>query len=657
MDIESRDLVSWTRRTIFTTLGLSMSVITRSKHVASSSRSANRTQPPQRETPTPKLKYQPSLDGIRAIAVMAVLVFHGSAPWLPGGFLGVDVFFVLSGFLITSILLHEVETTGRISFKRFYLRRARRLLPALLGVLVFTAILALIFAHDSAARVQSDIFASLAYVTNWTNIFSGQSYFEAIGRPPMLQHLWSLAVEEQFYVVWPAVMLFAYRWRNRFGVRRVAMIGAVASTVLMAVLSFAMSMPGDNDASRLYFGSDTHAMTILMGAALATAWRPAALPKRLAPGPTAAMTLIGIGSLFAVIWTFVNVDETSTMLYRGGFLVFAGLVAVLIAVTTHPAIAAGKLLGVQPLRYLGQRSYGLYLWHWPIFMITRPGIDIGWTGLAAFIFQMTLTLIAAELSYRFLEMPIRHGAIGRIWNSWRALEPRLALRKAGIFVGGTVLVCFGLMAGLGAFPAPDANTFLDGLTSVGADSLDSPSESSATLVQQDANKSESVAPAAPGEDLTKRAVTAVGDSVMLGGHVALERELPKATVDAAVKRNASEMFSRIRDRLSAGKLASVVVIHGGTNGPTVEKDLRSILTALKGQARVVLVTSHMPLSWMADNNNTIATVAKDFPNVRVADWAAASDGHPDYFVSDGVHLTQPGGRAYAETIGAALKVA
>ncbi|MEI8082021.1 MAG: acyltransferase family protein [Actinomycetes bacterium] len=612
---------------------------------------------------TPKLGYQPSLDGIRAVAVVAVLIFHGSSLWLPGGFLGVDVFFVLSGFLITSILLREVETTGRLNFKQFYLRRARRLLPALFAVLIVTAIIALVFAHDAAARVQSDIFASLAYVTNWANIWSGQSYFDAIGRPPLLQHLWSLAVEEQFYLVWPTVLLLAYRWRKRFGVRRVAMIGALVSTLLMAVLSVVGSMPGDNDASRLYFGSDTHAMTILVGALLATAWRPAALPKRLAPGPTTVMTLLGLGSLAAVTWTFLNVDDSSTFLYRGGFLVFAGLVAVVIAVSTHPAIRAGKLLGIQPLRYLGQRSYGLYLWHWPIFMVTRPGVDIDLTGLPAFALQMTLTLIVAELSYRFLEMPIRNGALGRAWNRWREQGSGVAIRKAGFAAAGAVAGCGALVLALSAFPPVDSSTYLDGLTSVGAESFDTPpspepSKSGHRDASPTASPSESpVSPALPGEDLTKRKITSVGDSVMLGAHVALQRELPNATIDAAVSRPATEMFARIRTRLNAGQLAPVVVIHGGTNGPTPEKDLRSILKTLNDRARVVLVTADMPRSWMNQNNDTIRTVAKDFPNVRLADWGQIAVGHREYFVPDGVHLTESGGKAYAAAIAAALKVA
>lgn len=610
----------------------------------------------------PAPKHIPALDGIRAIAVLGVLVFHGSATWLPGGFLGVDVFFVLSGFLITSILLTEMRQYGRIKFGQFYLRRARRLLPALFLVLAFTAVLVLLFAHDAAERFRTDVLPALTYVTNWANIFGGQSYFEATGRPPMLLHLWSLAIEEQFYVIWPAVLFFAYRWRGRGGVRRVAIIGAIVSTLLMTVLSFVMNMPGEADPSRLYFGTDTHAMGILAGAALATVWRPSALPRRLALAPTAILTAIGAGALAAIIWSYANVAEGSTLLFRGGFLIFSVACAVLIAVASHPAVSASRILGMQPLRYLGERSYGLYLWHWPIFMVLRPGIDIGWTGLAAFILQMSLTLLLAELSYRYVEMPVRDGALGRIWQQWRSEGIPFAIGRVAIVAAASFTLIAGLTMGVRSITPVDASTYLGGATAVGDEVLtpQQPSTESGTADGSqstngtDSNVADPSQVVGPGADLNTLKVTAVGDSVMLGARVAVERDLPKATLDAAVSRQATEMYQRIRQRKAAGKLASVVVIHAGTNGPAYKQDLFPLLRDLSDRQRVVLVSTHMPNKWMADSNNSIQAAAAQFPNVRVADWAAASDGHREYFVFDGTHLTMAGGRAYAATIGDAI---
>lgn len=624
---------------------------------------------------TPPLGYLPGLDGIRAIAVLAVVIFHSALPWLPGGFLGVDVFFVLSGFLITTLLLQEVERTGRIHFGAFYLRRARRLLPALALVLIASAALVVIFAPDAAARLREDIVASTFYVTNWWNIISDQSYFEAMGRPPMLQHLWSLGLEEQFYLIWPAVLLFVFRRKGRDGVRKIALIGAGASTVWMILLSFIMGMPTDNDPSRLYFGSDTHAMTILAGAALATVWRPRALPRRLAPGPKAALTAIGVGAFAVMFACFIAVDESSALLYRGGFALFAGVCVVAIAVATHPAIGLSRVLGTKPLVYLGKRSYGLYLWHWPVFLVLRPGVDIGWTGLPAFALQFAAAMTAAELSYRFVEMPIRRGALGRIWRQLRDGGLSSFSRATKITASACAVTLCALTFALLSIPATDASTYLDGATQVGTEDLTSTTNAtSANADPSSTNTSTANAaktpdggevaiptdpalntPLYPGEDLTKRPITAVGDSVMLGARDGLKAAMPKVTVDAEVSRQALPMYQRLRERMATGKLSQVVVLHVGTNGPAYEKDLRKAVEGLSDRGRVVLVTTHMPDKWMSESNASIRNVARDFPNVRVADWAAASDGHREYFVFDGTHLTAPGIRAYAQTVADALK--
>ncbi len=626
-----------------------------SRDAAASGNSTVTDERPSATGSTPSLGYLPGLDGIRAIAVLAVLVFHSALPWLPGGFLGVDVFFVLSGFLITTLLLQEVERTGRIHFRTFYLRRARRLLPALFLVFIASAVLAVIFAPDAAARLREDIVASTFYVGNWWNILSDQSYFQAVGRPPMLQHLWSLGLEEQFYLIWPAVLVFVFRKAGRDRVRKVALIGALASTVWMLILSFVMGMPTDNDPSRLYFGSDTHAMTILAGAALATVWRPRSLPRQLAPGPKITLTAIGTLALAVMFWCFATLDESSALLYRGGFLLFAAVSVIVIAIATHPAVAMSKVLGIKPLVYLGKRSYGLYLWHWPIFLVLRPGVDIGWTGLPAFGLQFGITMIAAELSYRYVEMPIRHDALGRIWQRLRSTGLRGFSRTAKITTTASTAALCALTFALISIPATDATTYLNGATAVGTEDLTSatptPPASGETAIAPDTNFT---APLVPGENLTKRPITAVGDSVMLGARAALVEDMPKVTVDAGVSRQALPTYQRLRDRLAAGKMSQIVILHVGTNGPAYEADLRKAVEGLSDRSRVVLVTTRMPAKWMAESNASIRSVAKDFPNVRLADWAAASDGRREYFVFDGTHLTSPGARAYAETITEAL---
>ncbi len=599
----------------------------------------------ERRRPAPVMGYIPGLDGIRAIAVLAVLLYHSGLVAVPGGFLGVDVFFVLSGFLISSLLLQEIERSGAVSFKQFYLRRARRLLPALFATLALSALLVLVFARDAAAQFREDALASMVYVTNWWYVSSDLSYFEAMGRPPVLQHLWSLAVEEQFYLLWPLALVFLYRWRGRRGVGRVALAVSLGSTLLMALGSFIWNLPTDGDASRLYFGTDTHAMGLLLGAALATVWRPGALPRRLRVPAQVILWAVALGALAWLFWIFHTVGEDSAWLYRGGFLVVSGLTAVIIALASHPGLGFGRVLATQPMRYIGERSYGLYLYHWPIFVITRPGVDLPFEGVPAWILRMALTFGVAELSYRYLELPIRQGALSRTWRRWRERGTGYAGARAAGIVGGTAAFVFVTGSALAAIPAPSADDYLHGLTSVGQD-----------LTSQAAVTDAKPLPPSQvpkGADLTGQPLTAVGDSVMLGASSALEQAFD-VSVDAAVSRQSDEIEQRIDARKAAGQLANVVIIHAGTNGTAYWDDLRSTLESLQDR-QVVLVTVHTPNAWEDDSNRNIRGMANQFDNVRIADWEVASRGHREYFVVDGTHLTSEGVQAYVDTIRQALR--
>ena len=446
----------------------------------------------------------PGLDGLRAIAVLAVVAYHADLGWLPGGFLGVDVFFVISGFLITTLLLAERERLGRIRLRAFWMRRARRLLPALFLVLAATLTLAVVLAPDEVARLRGDTLAALGYVTNWYLIVRQQSYFEAMGRPSPLLHLWSLAVEEQFYVVWPLVLAAGLLLVRRRGMLVASLAGAIGSALLMAWLY----RPGV-DPSRVYYGTDTHATGLLLGAALALAWTPvrevltsvagtAAGPAGLpgaagvtvaAPGVTVAARgprdlppwpeepvrpvpvrrarsfaptswdVIGVAGLLVMGLCFVLLDEYEPVLYPGGFVVLDLATAAVIVAAVH---ARGRLgthvLDRQPLRWIGERSYGIYLWHWPIFTLTRPNLDVALDPLPDLALRVALTLVAAEASYRFVETPIRRGALGRAWHRWRSVPRvrRLSVYRWPLASGGAILAV-ALVVGArvaGATPPP-----------------------------------------------------------------------------------------------------------------------------------------------------------------------------------------------------------
>lgn len=602
-----------------------------------------------------EMGYLPGLDGIRALAVLGVLLYHGDLTWMRGGFLGVDVFFVLSGFLITTLITEEFARTGRIDFKRFYLARARRLLPALLLMLVVVGMLAAFIYRESAASFRADAIASLFYVTNWWFIFSDASYFEAIGRPPFLQHLWSLAVEEQFYFLWPALTLILLRWRGRRGVFYVAIAGALASTAWMAFLAITNGYPQEADPSRAYFGSDSHIMGLLLGAALAMVWRPGRLSTHLTAGAKAVVTAIGFASLLVVLYFFWQVGEYSNFLYRGGFLVLSGVVCVLIAAASHPGAPFGKMIGSQPWRYIGQRSYGLYLYHWPIYVITRPDLDIPLDGPALLALRLGLTFLVAELSYRYVEIPIRRGAIGAFMTRWRESDPdeRAYLGRRVLASSGVAIAALGLMgAGLATAKPVDQAIPEDVAAAIGIDDggpteilIDEPSGSASPSPSPSSGASEQ--PSAPSADglptNANGALTAIGDSVMLGVAGQLMEKIDGSKVDAEVSRQASGVLERVQKLAKKGLLAPTVVIHTGTNGIVTEDQLREMLDILSDRERVVIVNTNVPRPWMEPNNELIARVVPDYPNAVIADWYAVSADNPEYFVSDGTHPQWPSG--------------
>src|SRR5918993_162711 len=372
--------------------------------------------------PAWSLPYMPGLDGLRALAVIAVLLYHGGLTWIPGGFLGVEVFFVLSGYLITALLL------------------------ALYLVLVVTLAYAVVFLPGEVAGLRGDVFAALGYVTNWYLIFGHESYFEAIGRPSLLKHLWSLAVEEQFYIFWPLVFwlgvsIGATRWRTR-QVLMAALGGAAISVVLMALLF----VPGV-DPSRLYFGTDTRATGLLVGAALAVVWtpEPRRTRSRVPSRPTAwgfgleriwgrlrrrwgwtapvLLDVLGFAALGTLVFLCLRLGEFDPPLYRGGLASVSLATAALIMALTHPQTRIGSaLLGCWLLRWIGLRSYGIYLWHWPVFMVTRPQLDVPLDGWPLLALRLAVTILLADLSYRFVETPIRRGALGRAWKALREAQ-------------------------------------------------------------------------------------------------------------------------------------------------------------------------------------------------------------------------------------------
>ncbi|MEI9885100.1 MAG: acyltransferase family protein [Rhizomicrobium sp.] len=579
------------------------------------------------------------LGGLRAVAVLAVMLFHADLSFARGGFLGVDLFFVISGFLITGLLLGESEQTGRLDLGAFYWRRAKRLLPASWAMTAAAVLAAALLAPDALPRLRWDALASLFYVTNWELTFAGKSYFEFVGRQPLLLHLWSLAIEEQFYIVWAPVLLFCLPRFRAAKMAGVALVLAAAGILWMAVLAAKIGYPETGDPTRLYFGTDTHGFGLLIGAALGLLWRPARLAPRLSLPDQEGLYIFGGLALAASLGTFFLLDEAKTWLYPWGFVLSAGLSAALIVAATHPGAGFGAWLDRQPLRWIGERSYGLYLWHWPVFMLTRPGLDLDWPEPWILALRFGLTFAVAGLSCRYVEMPIRRGALEKLAARWRseravAWRPALAAGLAGAAAVAAVALLY--LAPSRALPPADVVQAM-------AIPQDAPKARPVPIVQLKAG-------VAAAEGTVSGDVSAIGDSVLLGAGDVLTATIPGTKIYAHMGWQASQVVEQIQQLHDAGALTPIVIVHTGTNGFVLESQLRRMLELLKDCKRVVLVNTHVPRRWMELNNELFARVVSDYHNAVLADWRTLSDSQADFFISDGIHLTGPGKRVFISEI-------
>ncbi len=664
-----------------------------------------------------KLPYVPALDGLRALAVVAVLLYHAGIAWMPGGFLGVEVFFVISGFLITSLLLAEYRKTSRIDLRRFWLRRARRLLPAVFLMMAATIVFAVAFLPEEVAGLRADALAATGYVTNWYLVFAQESYFEAVGRPSLLKHLWSLAVEEQFYIVWPVAMAFGLAVLRRGGVLVMTVLGAVASAALVVYLF----EPGV-DPSRIYYGTDTRVAGLLIGAALAFFWTPGKgfrppntgratvsggkLRRKLGWTRHAALDLAGLASLGMLVWFGTNLGEFDPFLYRGGLILVSLSTAILIAAVVHPHAHLG-VLGIGPLRWIGVRSYGIYLWHWPIFMVTRPGLDVALEGGELLAVRLAATVALADLSYRYVEKPVRRGSLGKAWRDLRRSRGYRRIRLGAQWSAATVACsafCVVLAVNIVSAESPDRPGYLDkgsiqaevsanrseGTTEeprqaeapkeknnldepgreentpeaaesenggAGGEANEEPenagpgSSKSESPEAENAEAGDTDTPPADSPPPLEGPVTAIGDSVMLGASDQLEEGIEGFTVtDAATGMQAADAIQILTARRDAGELGESVVLHIGNNGPITEEEFDEIMAVLEDTERVVFVNVRVPLSWEAPNNELLREKDEEYEKITVVDWNSASEGHPEYFWDDGIHARPEGAEVYAELV-------
>jgi peptidoglycan/LPS O-acetylase OafA/YrhL len=579
----------------------------------------------------------PGVDGLRALAVAAVFAYHGGLSWLPGGFLGVDVFLVISGYLITSLLLVELQVTGKIDLPRFWLRRARRLLPAVLVMIVVVLAVMSLLHPDEVGALRGAVVASLFYVTNWYLIFAKQSYFAQFARPSVFQHLWSLAVEEQFYLLWPPILAAGMLW---FGKRRLVygvLVGLAASTILAWVLYQPFTDP-----SRIYYGTDTRAAGLLVGVLMAFAWPATRLAPTRNRRAAVLLDVLGVAALAALIGLMMWLGELDRWLYQGGFLTVALVTAVLLAVVAHPSSQLGRAFALPLFVWIGKRSYGIYLWHWPVLELTRAHTDVPFGGPPLLVMQVAVTVGIAELSYRYIEIPIRVHGLRGIRDQLFIPGEAGRRRRMATFAAGAATVVLAVFVVLVPAHTPTLKVVP---ASAGKGVFAGTTVGSHLTAAETKRRFQAAVAEGP--------VVAVGDSVMLGAAPALQtvfgRHLIVNAVEGRQFSSAVPLVAEYEQRLHP----KLVIIQLGNNGYIPFDQLQSMLATLRPVHTVVLVNLHVDKPWQDSVNSALAYAAQTHPNVVVANWNAAAGGHGTFFY-DGTHVNPAGAHLYATVLVAAI---
>jgi peptidoglycan/LPS O-acetylase OafA/YrhL len=578
------------------------------------------------------IQHIPAIDGLRAIAVAAVVFYHLGFPWIPGGFLGVDLFFVISGYVITRLLLDSIARSGGLDLRGFYKARARRLLPPMIFMIVVTAFYVTIWAQDSVKRFLTDIPFSLTGTMNWWLVFKQQDYFEAIGRPPLLQHTWSLAVESQFYLIWPVLLLLILK---RFG-KKVIPLAALVIALFSGTALFLVSLQLDasSSVSHVYFGTDTHSIGLFLGAALAVSWIPQNFKSEVSNKAQNFIDFIGVFGLVGILGSFLLIDASSPTAYKIAFPLAAIFGAAIITSIVHPASRFAPILQNRVLLWVGERSYAIYLWHWVVFQITRPRVDIDGQDWALIALRILVVLALADISLKLVELPIRSGRVEYWFKGMKYRTTSVRKRqKIAVFSSISVLL-----------------VSLSVLSSVAVVSSNRATEEFQKTLQ---SEPEFTPPVAETVDRSEM-IWLTGDSVILGIRSAIAEIRPLLVVNARVGRAAPELLEEMTKDFEKAA-GSTIVMDLGNNDLLNEETVRAIFDLVKESPKVVVVNTAVPRAYRDANNELITELAAQYSNIRVVDWSAISDGHPEYFAPDGVHLVPTGVSAYVMAIDEALK--
>ena len=606
-----------------------------------------------------KRRYITGLDGIRAIAVIMVLAYHLKLALFKSGFLGVTVFFVLSGYLITGILISEVEEEGTIDLKNFWLRRIRRLVPAVMSMAVVIIFVSAVVNKIIFTKGCKDFLASVLGFNNWWQIFNKVSYFEAAGVPSPFTHCWSLAIETQFYLIYPLILLGIYKLVKSRGEGRakrgllfagVTLLLALISVILMIVL-----FDPQQDASRVYYGTDTRAFSLLFGALLAILWEYRMVPRRL----SASVNMV-LGSVsFAVLLVMtIAINGSSNFWYRGGQFVGTILTVLVIYTVSGRKTWLSRFLSNPVLKWIGDRSYSIYLWHYPIILLISKGIKASWWIT---LIEIVLSVVLAELSYRFIETPIRHGIIGEYLNILRSRPKSRQEKKRQIQVArrslkvmaGTFVLTVSLILCMVFVPKKNA---LDTLQKRETKAKETGKMTEEQLAKQKANGSESddticTADLTDDEILEGLNLLLIGDSIAVDVTDDFYEMFPNSVSDTKIGRITSLGKQVLDSYIDEKKWEGEGVIFASLSNSPINGELEAIREKIGKDMPLFLTTVRIPHdTFEEESNSKIKKFVEENDHTYLIDWYAASEGHDEYFDADDTHLLSAGAKAYAKCI-------
>ncbi|HEY6309218.1 MAG TPA: acyltransferase family protein [Streptosporangiaceae bacterium] len=603
---------------------------------------------------------------MRALAVLAVMGFHAGASEVSGGFLGVDVFFVLSGFLITDLLAVQYGRLGRVDLKSFWARRARRLLPALAVMLVIVTAAATVIEPDQEASLRLALLAAVTYTSNWYQILHHVSYFAELGlfrSPPPLDHLWSLAIEEQFYLIWPLILWFIiFRLNGRRARVTATLIAAAMSATAMAL----QYTPGDPNL--VYYGTDTHASALLIGAAMALAFPLETLASASAV-QLKRLDAAGVVGLVVLAWAVGHFSGSDPAVYPVGLVLAAlGAAGLVIAAASNGVIAA--MTGLAPLRWVGIRSYSIYLWHWPVIALAGAITGYASTSPRMWLIEAGVTIGLASASWQFIEAPILRDGFAATCRRWWSLVVEgvrradrgrrfASMAVAAVAIAAVGVGTYGIARPLGsAAPSGLLRQVAEGQRITAASQATLPANPAPIVSASPASPTPSAscsasAPTPP--KVSGRQVTAVGDSVMVASAAALEAAMPGIYINAEVDRAMVNGLAVIQGLAASGLLRHYVVVGLGTNGPVTAAQIRELRRAIGPHRELVLINTSGPMPWESEVNDVLAAAAGHDARVDLADWHRAIASRASLLWPDEIHPRPSGAKVYARVVHAAVQ--